>query len=188
MKKLFPLLLCFLFYFNVGAQELPVGHVDNFAKVDDKVFRGAQPDPTDFVGLKQLGINTVINLRDDPRPDEKGTVESLGMKYINIPMSGVLYPREKDVQRALKLLNESSTGKVFVHCKAGIHRTGVIIAVYRIHNYCWSYRQAEEEMHDRLWFGFSAIWHTRLRTYVKDYAERKTVVPCGMKAQYASLV
>jgi protein tyrosine/serine phosphatase len=172
-------IFCFLFcgvsYSQTIPTQVPVGHIDNFGKVDEKIYRGAQPVKEDFIGLKELGVHTVINLRDDPKDYEKPTVEALGMIYINIPMSGWMYPREKDIQRILKLLNDPNTGEIFIHCKAGIHRTGVAIAVYRIHTYHWSYDEASKEMKAHLWFGISAIWHIRLRSYVKDYAKRKVV-------------
>jgi protein tyrosine phosphatase (PTP) superfamily phosphohydrolase (DUF442 family) len=166
------ILLYFIFAGFSYAQQLPVGHIDNFKKVDEKVYRGAQPDIKDFDGLKLLGINTVINLRDDPNPLEAEVVKALGMEYINIPMSGVMYPREADIQKILSLLSSPQTGKVFIHCKAGIHRTGVAIAVYRIHNYHWTYEQASKDAKLSLWYGFTSIFHARLWDYVRNYVKR----------------
>jgi protein-tyrosine phosphatase len=146
--------------------------VDNFGKVDERIYRGAQPSEKGLIELKALGINTIIDLRDDPQPFEKKTVETLGMSYINIPMSGYLYPREKDIQKLLSLLNDVKLGHIFIHCKAGIHRTGTVVAVYEMHNYKFKYSQVKQEMHDHQWFGFSQIWHIRLRKYAKDYAKK----------------
>ena len=45
--------------------------------------------------LAALGINTVVDLRNDPTHYEKHTAEALGMKYINIPMDDAEYPSEE---------------------------------------------------------------------------------------------
>src|SRR4051812_5436121 len=58
----------------------------NFGQMDDRFFRGSQPKEKDYKDLAQLGIKTIIDLREDPEPYEKPTAESLGMTYVNIPM------------------------------------------------------------------------------------------------------
>jgi protein tyrosine/serine phosphatase len=56
------------------------------------------------------------------------------MKYVNIPMSGWKSPKQTDVDEFLAVGEESRIPvKFFVHCKAGIHRTGVVGAAYRLH-------------------------------------------------------
>jgi hypothetical protein len=49
---------------------------------------------SDYQALKDLGVNTVIDLRNDPTAYEKADVEALGMKYVNIPMSGWKSPQQ----------------------------------------------------------------------------------------------
>src|ERR1700686_1275245 len=84
------------FVLAIGVVSLAKTHTDpafsninikNFGKMDDRFYRGAQPKAEDFKELKALGIQTVIDLRDDPMSYEKGAVEALGMRYVNIPMS-----------------------------------------------------------------------------------------------------
>src|SRR6266849_7370057 len=100
--------------------------IRNFGKMDDRFYRGAQPDESDYKDLKALGISTVIDLQDHPTSYEKRAVEALGMRYINIPMSDSNYPQEETIQSFLKVVNEPSTGKFFAHCAGGRHRTGVV--------------------------------------------------------------
>ncbi|MDQ3800600.1 MAG: tyrosine-protein phosphatase [Acidobacteriota bacterium] len=136
--------------------------------MDERFYRGAQPLQDDYQALKDLGVKTVIDLRNDPTEYEKAAVEALGMKYINIPMSGWKYPKDRQVEEFLKIANDPETGKFFVHCKAGIHRTGVVGAVYRFTKYSWGYDQAYKEMKN---YDFSTgLVHGALKTYVKDYA------------------
>jgi tyrosine-protein phosphatase SIW14 len=154
-------------------------NIKNFGQMDERFYRGAQPLEGDYQALKDLGVNTVIDLRNDPTDYEKSKVEALGMKYVNIPMSGWKTPKDKELEQFLNLLNDSTTGTVYVHCKAGIHRTGVAGAVYRFTKYGWDYDKAYKEMKN---YNFtSGLVHGSLKGYVKDYAEK-------MRADNAKLV
>src|SRR5437016_4749896 len=93
--------------------------IRNFGKMDDRFFRGAQPDESDYKDLKALGINTVIDLQDSPTSYEKRAVEALGMRYVNIPMSDSSYPKEATIQSFFKVVNDPTTGKFFAHCAGG---------------------------------------------------------------------
>src|SRR5213593_2723458 len=88
-------------------------HIRNFGKMDDRFYRGAQPDESDYKDLKALGVKTVIDLTDSPKSYEKRDVEALGMRYVNIPMSDSSYPREEQIAAFLKLVNDPSTGTFF---------------------------------------------------------------------------
>src|ERR1044071_8567740 len=72
-----------------GAEKVafPNVHIKNFGQMDERFYRGAEPKKLeDIQALKELGINTVIALQAKPEPEERGWVESLGMRYVNIPM------------------------------------------------------------------------------------------------------
>ena len=147
--------------------------IGNFGQMDENYFRGAQPLPDDYAALASLGIKTVIDLRNDPTDYEKAAAEQAGMKYINIPMSGWKRPKDSDIDQFLKVANDPATGKFFVHCKAGIHRTGITAAIYRFTKYGWDYDQAYKEMKN---YDFSSgLVHGALKSYVRDYAKRLAV-------------
>lgn len=168
------LLMVFSFSVFTSAQTAPSSFpgvkIKNFGQMDERYYRGAQPEIDDYQSLKNLGVKTVIDLRNDPTDYEKGAVEALGMKYVNIPMSGWKSPKDRDVQSFLDLLNNPETGTVYVHCKAGIHRTGITAAVYRFTKYGWDYNTAYKEMKN---YNFSAgLVHGALKSYVKDYSRK----------------
>ena len=121
--------------------------VENFWKVDDHVYRGAQPTEEGFMNLAKLGIKTVVDLREiDARSmAEEKTVTAAGMQYINVPMTGLTPPTREEMARILPLLQDSSAGPVFVHCKRGADRTGAVIAVYRIEHDQWDNGRALSE-------------------------------------------
>jgi len=145
-------------------------HIRNFGKMDDRFYRGAQPDEADYKDLKALGIQTIIDLQDSPTNYEKRDVEALGMRYVNIPMSDSSYPKQESINAFLKLVNDPATGKFFAHCAGGRHRTGVMGAVYRFNVNHWNFDQAYAEMKD---YDFYTRWgHGDLKTFVEDYAQK----------------
>src|SRR5829696_1361887 len=75
-------------------QAFPNVNIKNFGQMDERLYRGAQPLPEDYQALKDLGVATVVDLRNDPTDYEKTEVEKLGMRYVNIPMSGWKTPKD----------------------------------------------------------------------------------------------
>lgn len=142
--------------------------IKNFGQMDDRFFRGGQPKENQYPQLAALGIKTVIDLRDEPAKYEKQNVEALGMKYVNIPMSDKDYPETAKITEFLKLVDDPATGKFYVHCAGGRHRTGVMGAVYRFNHYNWNYDQVYAEMKK---YDFYTRWgHGDMKKFVKDYA------------------
>lgn len=125
--------------------------VQNFHQVESHVYRGAQPTPEGFHYLAKLGIKTVLDLRehDERSSAEQDTVNSLGMQYVNVPMTGLTPPTEEQISAILTLLEDHTTGPVFVHCKRGADRTGVVIAAYRINHDHWDNLRALKEAMSR---------------------------------------
>jgi tyrosine-protein phosphatase SIW14 len=149
----------------------PNVRIKNFGRMDERFFRGAEPKGIeDIQALKQLGINTVIDLQEKPERAERGEVESLGMRYVNIPMVDKAYPRPEWVAQFLKTVDDPTTGKFFVHCAGGRHRTGSMGAVYRFEKYGWNYDQVYAEMKQ---YDFYTSWgHGDFKTFVEDYAKQ----------------
>ena len=142
--------------------------VKNFGQMDENFFRGGQPKESDYRDLAALGIKTIIDLRDDPESCEARDAKAAGMQYINIPMSDSARPRDEQIEQFLKLANDPATGKFFVHCAGGRHRTGVMGAVYRMTRYGWDFNKAYKEMEN---YDFYTRWgHGALKDYVNDYA------------------
>lgn len=123
-------------------------NLPNFQKVDDKVYRGAQPTEEGFKELAAKGIKTVVDLREigeHSQADEQKIVTDLGMHYVSIPMHGLSEPKENLVAAVEKIFNDPDQGPVFVHCKRGADRTGLVVAVYRISHDSWDNKKALAE-------------------------------------------
>ncbi len=155
---------------NSADTRTPAVRIKNFGQMDARFFRGGQPKQSDYKDLAALGIKTVIDLREDPEQYERPMVESLGMRYVNIPMIGKKYPTPQATEEFLKTVNDPNTGKFFVHCAGGRHRTGAMGAVYRFEFYNWNFDQVYKEMKQ---YDFYTSWgHGAFKDFVKDYAAR----------------
>ncbi|MCU1266398.1 MAG: protein tyrosine/serine phosphatase [Acidobacteria bacterium] len=154
--------------------------IKNFGRMDERFYRGAQPKEGDYQSLASLGIKTVIDLRDDPESYEKRDVEALGMRYVNIPMSDKDYPRAEQITSFLKLTGEPATGKFFVHCAGGRHRTGVMGAVYRFTHDHWNYDQVYAEM--KTYDFYTRFGHGAMKKYVEDYWQQLQTASPGASA------
>jgi tyrosine-protein phosphatase SIW14 len=142
-----PICLSLATVISAGAS-LPLPGVENFYKVDDEVYRGAQPSAAGFASLAKLGVKTVIDLREigeHSQAGEEAVVEAMGMQYVSIPLKRMATPDNGVVARILGLLNDSASEPVFVHCKRGADRTGAIIACYRISHDSWEPKHALSE-------------------------------------------
>lgn len=143
--------------------------MENFGKVNDHYYRGAQPEEGQYEQLKALGVKTVIDLRDDPKDYAKAKAELAGLRYINLPMSDKRYPEGESVSKFLQYANDANNWPVFVHCAGGRHRTGAMTAVYRMTVEGWQIERAYDEMKD---YDFYTRWgHKAMKTFVYDYAK-----------------
>jgi tyrosine-protein phosphatase SIW14 len=126
---------------SARAEALPV------VRIDAHVYRAKQPNRGDFVGLKHMGIKTVLDLRGGMihAAKERKWVEAAGMQYVGIRLSGLLPPKEQQMAKILALLQDPARGPVLVHCRRGDDRTGVVIACYRIAHDRWTNARALEE-------------------------------------------
>jgi len=141
--------------------------IDNFGRINDNYYRGAQPQAGDYSSLAALGVKTVIDLTKDGRVDEKGFVERAGMKFYRIPMTTSDRPSQDVVDQFLKLVNDPANQPVYVHCQGGRHRTGTMTAVYRMTQDGWTAERAYSEMKRYRFEGFPG--HPVLKTFVYDY-------------------
>jgi protein tyrosine/serine phosphatase len=154
----------------------PVPGVGNFQKLNDLVFRGAQPTEQGFQSLAKLGIHTVIDLQESGSSraiSEEKAVKAAGMAYINVPMEGMQTPSNESVSKVLAVLESGTNGPVFVHCHRGADRTGGVIACYRIEHDHWTNQKALSEARS---MGMS--WYqVAIQHYVESYTPKPAAAP-----------
>jgi protein tyrosine/serine phosphatase len=150
-----------------------------------KVYRSGQLTAEGFEDVvRQLGLRTIINVQDDfPDPDlylsywdrrtmkESDLCRQLGVRYVFIapdlvPRREVPEQRPEAIDRLLNLLDDENNLPVLIHCKAGLHRTGVLSAVVRMEYQGWSHAEAYRELKG---YGFGDFACTSANDYVHQY-------------------
>jgi protein-tyrosine phosphatase len=156
--------------------------ISNFGVVDGRIYRGEQPGKRDYSALASIGVKTIIDLRDDAMASSARYAKNAGLNYVNIAIDGHGMPTDAEAAAFLKIVNDPSSGVVYVHCAGGRHRTGSMIAVYRMTEDGWTVDQAYKEM---LAYDFyTGGGHEGFKTYVFDYFKRMTSAPSTVPAVY----
>ena len=96
----------------------------NFSNITDDLFIGTTPLASDYDGLRELGIQLIINMRltRGPYPDLHHTpIKLLWLRTIDSPFFPL--PISKLMAGARAALETiRMEGKVYVHCAYGRHR------------------------------------------------------------------
>lgn len=135
----------------------------NLHKVSDDLYRGAQPTAEGMRELEAMGVQTVVNLRDDH--DDRREMEGSELAYERIPMTA-WYVDEGDVVAFVRVAADESNKPLFVHCRRGADRTGLAMALYRIVFQGWTKEETLAEM-TQGGFDFYSGWQNLVR-YIED--------------------
>jgi protein tyrosine/serine phosphatase len=150
-----------------------------------KVWRSGQMTARGFSdAVARHGIRTVINLQNEfPDPDlrldflnaatmkESELCRRLGVRYVALAPDLVPRPeaderRPEVIDRFLDLMDDPDTYPVLIHCRAGLHRTGCLVAVYRMEYEGYSRRRAFLELKSN---GFGERAASVANDYVAQY-------------------
>jgi protein tyrosine/serine phosphatase len=151
-----------------------------------RVYRSGQLNADGFREARDLyGLRTVICLRDDdPDPDVElgflpgsGTVKEselcrrLGLRFVFIAPDlvsrrSVPARRPEAIERFLEVMDDPESCPVLIHCNAGLNRTGVLVAVYRMEYQGWTRAEAFRDTLDN---GFGRSQGTAANDYINQY-------------------
>ena len=150
--------------------------VRNFGKVNARLYRGAQPSPAGYPALKAIGVDTVVrlSLADDGGVSEEQDVTAAGMRYVSIPMTTARAPTDDQIRRFLTLLRDNPARVIFVHCKSGADRTGMVVALSRITFDHWSVEKAIDEMNA---FHYHKWFLPHLQQYIEEFDPARVLPP-----------
>jgi tyrosine-protein phosphatase SIW14 len=142
--------------------------IENFGRINEHYYRGAQPKGHDFADLAALGVKTVIDLADEGDKAEEANARAAGMRFIRIPMTTHIAPTPDVIGKFLAIVNDPANQPVYVHCMGGRHRTGVMTAIYRMTADGWRPSQAFAEM-KQYRFGADFL-HQEFKDFVMAFA------------------
>jgi len=159
------------------AEKMTVRGIKDFGKVNEYLYRGAQPKEAGIEVLKKLGIDTIVDLRGERHglmEKERAHAESLGMQLVSIPGTGWTAPRDEQIAQFFALVSATPRRKIFVHCWFGGDRDGMFVAAYRIAFDGWT---AEESVHEMRAFHYHEFLHPNMKWYVRKFPERLAKSP-----------
>jgi protein tyrosine phosphatase (PTP) superfamily phosphohydrolase (DUF442 family) len=108
--------------------------IRNFLLLAQNLYTGGMPKADQLIDAAQQGVQVVINLAVEDvangQSEEGELVESLGMKYINVPVVWHALTR-KNLDDFMNAMDAHKDQKMLVHCEANYRATG-FVALYRI--------------------------------------------------------
>lgn len=143
--------------------------VPAFDKVSPALYRGGQPTAEGFANLRRAGVRTVVSLRT--LGSDTSALRGTGLLYLRLSFKHV-HPEDEDVLAFLRTVEEPANQPVFIHCRDGRDRTGMMVAAYRVIEEGWSKADAIAEMKK---MGFDVFW-----SLLESYVEHLDVA--GLKA------
>ncbi len=124
----------------------------NFLQLNENLSSSGMPTAEQMKEIANACANVVINLalRTSPKAlaDEDKVVESLGMKYIHIPVEWD-HPTRQDLEEFFNAMDAHKNQKVHVHCQAN-YRATAFITLYRVLREGWKQEDAIPVM-ERIW-------------------------------------
>jgi protein tyrosine/serine phosphatase len=114
------------------ADGFTLSRLENFRVVDDELWRGGAPAAAGYKQLADNGVTTIVDLRAESHVDvDDSMLDRLGLERVAIPIRDGQTPSTEQVERFLALM-KNNDGLVYVHCGAGVGRTGSMVAAYLV--------------------------------------------------------
>ncbi|HEY8279760.1 MAG TPA: tyrosine-protein phosphatase [Bdellovibrionota bacterium] len=147
----------------------PSQPIPKFLPVEEGLYRGGRPGREGVTYLKNLGIRTIVSLDNNTseNEDERRFAESLGMKVILLPINPMWTINDQTVNSALEAVRNPQLRPLFLHCKHGEDRTGMLVGLFKAENRGWTAAAAYKEALDlgfhRELFPLDRYFRDRLR-------------------------
>jgi protein tyrosine phosphatase (PTP) superfamily phosphohydrolase (DUF442 family) len=123
-------------------QEPVVDPASAGSPLDSKLWRGSRVDDVGLASLKARGFTAVVGLTAERDIDKDA--RKIGIAHKRIPILDNSTPTIAQVKDFLAYV-KAQKGKVYVHCEAGVGRTGIMVAAYRIGVEHWDVGRALAE-------------------------------------------
>ena len=141
--------------------------IPNFRQVNSWFYRGGQPNPDGLHYLSELKVRTIVSLRwsSSVIDQERLAAKAFGINYVSIPLNYWTYPSSKQIDQFLSILDDKDMHPVYLHCKHGSDRAGLLVAVYRMAKEGWSADEAYKEMKE-CGFHLIKMYHFKFAVYL----------------------
>ena len=124
----------------------------HYQYLDDNLSSSGMPTGDQMKEVAEAGVQLVINLapHDVPNaiPDEAGLANSLGMVYINIPVTWRA-PEPEALTHFMNEMDAHAGKKILVHCEAN-YRASAFVMMYRVLRLGWNKADAIPVM-EKMW-------------------------------------
>ncbi len=149
------------------------------------MYRSGQMTAAGFIdAVERYGFRTIINLQDEyPDPDltwhyfgggtiaESELCQRLTVRYVwlapdIVSRRNLAADRPRAIDRFLEIMDDPTNYPVLIHCRAGLHRTGVLGAVYHMEYEHWSPAEALRDLKAN---GFGDFAATAANDYIVQY-------------------
>ncbi len=124
------------------ANKLETTTLNNLYIINDSIYRSEQPEVSEFLSLQNLGIKSILNLREDR--SDTSLLKGTNFNYYQTKIVTANF-FDLEIIDALKNI-KISPKPLLVHCKHGSDRTGVVMAMYRIVFENWTKQNAINEL------------------------------------------
>jgi hypothetical protein len=126
--------------------------IPNLRIVSPTVICGGQPEEGGLRKLKEAGVRTVLDLRQSQYESmscnrlpqsaasnhrnimscEEKLVSSLAMRYVHLPIDVFADLPANHISEFLRIVRDTDSCPIFMHCVYGLDRTGLMIGIYRM--------------------------------------------------------
>jgi uncharacterized protein (TIGR01244 family) len=124
----------------------------NRHRVDEKLWRSAQPAPHDIAWAKRNGVRTVVTLRAGRAhggwPLQREACEAAGLTLVELPLYSRAAPTREAIHEAKRVF-DSIEYPALMHCKSGADRAGLASALYLLLHKNASVDDAIDQLHLR---------------------------------------
>ena len=135
---------------------------ENLGVVTSDLWRSAELSAKRLRQLRdEQDVRLMLNLQDDLPREEREEIAAAGIELAWVPMRDDAAPSVLSIKDALAVLRRPELK--LVCCKGGRHRTGLIVAVYRVAEQGWTREEAWREAEKFGWY--SAFGHKPLKDW-----------------------